>query len=251
MKKYCLLSLLCLFSLNSFAQVSLGEFKKLVSIFHTEFDQELRAKNSLMIINNPPNPSMPDFWWNMIQRHASYSGYLSPEGQTTHYLFLFGGYAKIEGMKLEGVAMTLCHELGHGIGGNPLKDSGEKVRASVEGQADYYAARFCLKRILKHLPVKNPVVPLNGYVDTRCREHFKKQIDIEMCFRAFETLENERLFFRTQPGEETEVFYERPEQNTTNEINLDPYFYPTPQCRLDTMVNGVLGLERPLCWWKP
>lgn len=251
MKKPFIFLLVCLISLNLKAEVSLPEFKKLVGFFHAEFDQELRARNSIMLINNPPNPSTPDFWWNMPQRHASYSGYLSPEGQITHYLFLFGGYAAIKGMSLEGVAMTLCHELGHGIGGIPLKDSGEKVRASVEGQADYFAARFCIKRILKYFPVKAPVVALDHFVESRCKESFKTPSDIEMCFRAFNVLEMERLFFRTQPEEETETFYDRPETSSTHEINLDPYFYPSPQCRLDTMVNGVLGKERPLCWWKP
>lgn len=251
MKTLILFLFIGLISQNVKAEVSLPEFKKLVTYFHAEFDQELRAKNSIMLINNPPNPSTPDFWWNMPQRHASYSGYLGPEGQITHYLFLFGGYAAIKGMTPEGVAMTLCHELGHGIGGMPLKDSGEKVRASVEGQADYFAARFCIKRMLKYFPVKTPVTPLDHFVEVSCKENYKTQIDREICFRAFGVLEMERLYFRTQPEEETETWYDRPDLSVTNEINLDPYFYPSPQCRLDTMVNGILGKERPLCWWKP
>ncbi len=251
MKKALIFLFIGLMSHNLKAEVTLPEFKKLVGFFHAEFDQELRAKNSIMLINNPPNPASPDFWWNMPQRHASYSGYLSPEGQITHYLFLFGGYAAIKGMNVEGVAMTLCHELGHGIGGMPLKDSGEKIRASVEGQADYFAARYCIKRMLKYFPAKGPVQALDHFVEVRCKESFKSLPEIEMCLRAFNVLEMERLYFRTQPEEETETFYDRPETSVAQEISLDPYFYPSPQCRLDTMVNGILGKERPLCWWKP
>lgn len=229
--------------------MSLPEFKKLVDVFHQEFDQELRQKNSLMIINNPTGGDA-DFWWKMDQRHASYSSYQDPNGSLTHFLFLFGGYARIPGMTIEGVAMTLCHELGHGIGSAPLKECGEKRCASVEGQADYFAARFCIKRILKRLPVTLST-PLDSYTEQKCQERFKTKSELEMCYRSFRVLENERLFFRTEEGSAVETYYDRPDLSVVDKVELDPYFYPEAQCRLDTMVNGILELERPLCWWRP
>lgn len=248
MKNLILIISLILIPLSSRAEVSLGEFKKLVEVFHKEFDSELRAKNSLMIINNPTGGDV-DFWWKMDQRHASYSGYLDPNGSTTHFLFLFGGYARIPKMTLSGVAMTLCHELGHGIGGAPLKDSGEKIRASVEGQADYFAARFCLKRILKHLPAVSDHA-VDPYLKTRCEEKYSGA-DLLMCTRAMAELENERIFFRTTEGGESETYFDRLDITITDHVELDPYYYPSAQCRLDTMINGILELPRPLCWWKP
>lgn len=242
-------ALLLVFSFSLQAEVSLTEFKKLTEIFHKEYDQELKAQGAVMIINNPTGGD-PDFWWKMEARHASYSGYLDPNGTLTHFLFLFGGYARIPGMDLEGVAMTLCHELGHGIGGDPKKESGEKVRASVEGQSDYFAARYCLKRILKHLPIR-PLHSLDSFVVSRCNERFKADQERVMCYRSFLVLEKERLFFRTQEGGGMETYYDRPDPTVVDKIELDPYFYPEAQCRLDTMVNGILELERPRCWWKP
>ncbi len=236
-----------LLSFSLSAEVSLPEFKKLVSVFHQEFDQELKARKSIMIINNAVAGDT-EFWWKMDRRHAAYSS-SEDDGVTTHFLFLFGGYARIPGMTVEGVAMTLCHELGHGIGGDPKKDCGEKSCASVEGQADYFAAKFCIKRILKHLPVKS-ALPLNSYLEKKCLQHFKTKAELEMCHRSFRVLENERLFFRTQEGIATETFYDRPDRSVTDQVNHSPYFYPEAQCRLDTMMNGLLGLERPACWWK-
>jgi hypothetical protein len=37
--------------------------------------------------------------------------------------------------------------------------------------------------------------------------------------------------------------------NVVDELDLSPSFYPEAQCRLDTMINGLLSLERPVCWY--
>lgn len=237
-----------LISFNLKAQVAYDDFKNLVKIFHLEFDAELKQKNAKMIINNPVGND-PDFWWKQTAIRASYSGHLDENGRVIHYIFLFSGYAKIPGMDITGLAMTLCHELGHGIGGNPKKMSDEKVPASVEGQADYFAARFCIKRILKHLPNIN-AKPFNSFVQKRCMDRYKNLNDQEMCYRAFRVLEKERLFFRMKEGGGEETSFDRTDPTVVKSVDLDPYFYPEPQCRLDTMINGLLELERPRCWWK-
>ncbi len=231
------------------ASVSLREFKSLVEIFHKEYDQELASQKSVFKVNHTAPGANPDMWWNLPNVHASYSSH-TENGIRTHFIFLFGGYAKIEGMTIEGIANTLCHELGHGIGGAPFKDKVESYLVSTEGQADYYATKVCLKRILKHLPVKRTPAPLDGFVDAKCRQYSKTPAELQMCYRSFETLENERLFFRIEEdGKDT--FYDRPDLSVVAKVNTAPDFYPDGQCRLDTMVNGVLGLERPKCWYKP
>ncbi len=238
-----------LFSSHSFAGITLPEFKKLVDIFHKEYDQELKAQNAIFKVNHTAPGADPDMWWNLPNVHASYSSH-TENGIRTHFLFLFGGYARLEGMTIEGVANTLCHELGHGIGGAPYKDKVESYLVSTEGQADYYATKVCIKRILKYISPKKPISALDGFVDLKCRKYSKTTAELQMCYRGFETLENERLFFRIEEdGKET--FYDRPDLSVTLKINTAPDFYPDSQCRLDTMVNGILGLERPLCWFKP
>lgn len=239
-----------LLSLSSaFAQVSKAEFSKLVDVFHLEYDQELARQSAVFKVNHTSSGADPDMWWNLPNIHASYSSH-TENGIRTHFLFLFGGYARINGMTIEGLANTLCHELGHGIGGAPFKDKTESYLVSTEGQADYYATKVCLRRILKHLPIKKNPIAIDGFVDMKCRQHSKTSADLQMCLRSFETLENERLFFRIEEdGKET--FYDRPDLSVATKINTAPDFYPDSQCRLDTMVNGVLGLERPRCWYRP
>lgn len=36
-----------------------------------------------------------------------------------------------------------------------------------------------------------------------------------------------------------------------SEVNKDPYFYPSSQCRLDTMMAGLFEKERLRCWYLP
>ena len=33
------------------------------------------------------------------------------------------------------------------------------------------------------------------------------------------------------------------------ELNLSSEYYPSYQCRIDTLVNGVIGDSRPSCWF--
>ncbi|AUN98425.1 hypothetical protein DOM21_09045 [Bacteriovorax stolpii] len=93
--------------------------------------------------------------------------------------------------------------------------------------------------------------PLDSFTEQKCQERFKTKLELEMCYRSFRVLENERLFFRTQEGSGVETYYDRPDLSIVNKIDLVSCFYPEAQCRLDTKVNGILELERPLCWWKP
>jgi len=232
------------------AEVTYPEFKKLTLIFHKEYDAELAAKKENFKVNQTAPGMDPDMWWNMPMIRAAYSS-LTENGFKTHLLFLFGAYAKIPGMTIEGLANTLCHELGHGLGGAPYKVTTDSYSVSVEGQADYYSTKVCLKRILKYMPPNKNSQTSNGedgYIDGKCKTYFTSKADIEMCLRSFGALESERIFFRIEEnGKET--FFDRPDQSIVTEINTAADFYPEAQCRLDTMVNGILGIDRPRCWY--
>lgn len=240
-----------LLPLSSFAQISLMEFEMVSNVFYQEFSEELKKNNATLYINRPPAPQMPHYWWELDVVHASYTSY-SDESGTDHNLYLFGGFARMEGMTVDGVAMTLCHELGHGIGGLPLKNKpANDYPASTEGQSDYYAARHCIKRIYKALPESFPIYAPNSFAQEQCLKHFKDEEDIQLCYRGFQTLEVEKIFLRTQITDGTDVSYDTPDQTIVTRMDLSPTFYPSPQCRLDTMVAGILEQERPRCWWAP
>lgn len=67
-----------------------------------------------------------------------------------------GGMARYGIINEEAFLSTLCHELGHLLGGAP---HGHEI--SYEGQADYYAPMKCMERILRKLKVTTIAVPKN------------------------------------------------------------------------------------------
>lgn len=245
-----ILAFLLLPSSLAFAQVSLTEFRQISEAFQQEWNADLSAQKSELFINRAPSPQFPNYWWDLDYTHASYSTYTRPEsGIREHNLFLFGGYARIPGMTPDLVMATLCHELGHGIGGAPLKKKKDPEPISAEGQSDYFAYRFCLERMFKRVPAKAPVVAVSSYVEILCRSQSRDSASLEFCYRGFQTLEVERMVFKKSPNGETS--YETPDTSVVSEVNDSETYYPSAQCRIDTMMAGLLKQERPRCWWAP
>lgn len=232
------------------AQITEADFRLVTQAFHDEYDSELKSRNQAISINPASSPAMIGFWWKLDEVRAAYSSLFDKDTKIlTHYLFLLGGYARMSGMTRDGVAATLCHELGHGIGGGPYKNyEFEDTDVSVEGQADYFAFRYCLARIFKRLPPTGPVKPLSDYTDSLCKN--RPVTSYAFCTRAFQTLESERTFFKLNPDDPNSS-YDQHDPTTVASVEKDPYFYPSTQCRLDTMMNGILEKERPRCWYAP
>lgn len=238
------------YSYQASAQLTHDEVYQLRDLFYSEFAPDLTQLGHKLTINPPPAPSMPHYWLDLEMRHASYSTFVNELGQREHYLFVFGGMARFPNTTKDAVALTLCHELGHGIGGEPYKAKPEtEPLTSVEGQSDYFAAHSCIKRIMKHIPMLEIPAP-HPYAAQTCPAHFSTPADIQFCYRFFRALELEREFYRTQPKIEEETNYETPDKSIAPETNLVPTYYPSAQCRLDTLIAGYLGQERPACWWK-
>lgn len=249
-KNTFLVLVLLLAGFKSFAQISEADFEIVIRAFHAEYDSELKTKNQSIVVNPASNPQMVGFWWKLDEIRAAYSSMFDEETKTQqHYLFLLGGYARMKGMTRDAVAATLCHELGHGIAGEPYKVfEYEETNVSVEGQADYFAFRYCLPRIFKRLPAQYAVKALNAYTESQCQTVAKESY--QFCTRAFQTLEAERTFFRLSPDDPNTEF-DKHDRSVASKVVTDPYYYPSSQCRLDTMMNGILGKERPHCWYVP
>ena len=61
---------------------------------------------------------------------------------------MYGGLARHSKMTTDGLALIICHEIGHHIGGAPKYHSRENGNwGSSEGQADYFATLKCLIRL--------------------------------------------------------------------------------------------------------
>ncbi len=210
MKLIGLLLAVCL-STPLFAAITEGELDAVFTALKNAYPDEKIDLNAL-------GPT-PDFWWNLEAPRASYSASKNSEGEILHHLFFFGGLARLPEMSPEGAALILCHELGHGIAGPPLKRGSS---SSVEGEADYFATYSCLPRLLSYL-----------------------SWDSESIISGIAV----QLVLINKQG--AAANYEERDEQVVEEINQDPSFYPGNQCRLDTLLAGARREERPRCWWVP
>ena len=142
------------------------------------------------------------------------------------------------------------------MGGAPFKLRDERALVSVEGQADYYAYRSCLARIFKKLPASGLISPVNAFTDSLCKKTFTKFDDLVFCTRAFQVLEIERMYlaYLSKGVSESALLttaYDKPDLTNVTQVETKEDFYPSGQCRLDTMMAGLLQKPRPRCWFLP
>lgn len=136
-------------------------------------------------------------------------------------LLVYRGMAHRREIDPDSLALIVCHELGHLYGGAPLKPEGKYIAA--EGQADYFATRYCLRRALASIR--------------------KDRIDE----RALAAIHRVGAFLANN-WEHPIPSFKTPAQNSVSKTILD---HPKPQCRFDTYWAGYNGMPRPNCWYAP
>ncbi len=129
-----------------------------------------------------------------------------------------GGLSRYHLINEEGFITTLCHELGHLLGGKPMRND-----ISFEGQADYYSTSGCLERMLVRL--KKP---------HEFRDQIKGPKSLTSYYAELAKVPAPRL--------------DTPDQNIVSQTLRS---HPTPQCRFDTMIAALEENSRPRCWFKP
>lgn len=159
-----------------------------------------------------------------------------------------GGMARYYLITEEGFLTTICHELGHLIGGSPHSRT-----ISYEGQADYYSTMKCMEGLLTAL----------DYPDTRAAElPACKGSFCEARLMGAKSLSSYYASLARTPAPALETpSRARPAQTLRS--------HPEAQCRFDTMVAGLLcgnrndfsydnahdgacpDVPRPRCWWVP
>lgn len=111
------------------------------------------------------------------------------------------------------ILLVLCHELGHHLAGPPKAQRGGW--ASCEGQADYWATANCFRQVVRsNVSVEN--------ISLNLTTHYSQ------------------LSFKSPPSLN---------RRSTTEVLRINYGYPSPQCRLDTLLAGYYGDRRPNCWF--
>jgi hypothetical protein len=114
----------------------------------------------------------------------------------------------------EALKLLLCHEVGHLLGGAPLKS--RNGWSSTEGQADFFSSASCARNL--------------GYDEGAF-------LDAALALT--------RIY-----AEVTRQAPPRLDSCDDRQVERTNYGYPAVQCRLDTLVAGWRGRVRPGCWFK-
>lgn len=128
-------------------------------------------------------------------------------------IVVWGGMLSHSKMTANSLMLLLCHELGHFLGGPPLKS--RKGWSSTEGQADFFSTNSCLKDL---------------------------GVDEGQFIAAALAL----TAIYAQVSLQTPPRLDECDQSIVTRTNFG---YPGLQCRLDTLVAGWNETERPKCWF--
>lgn len=185
---------------------------------------------------------------------------------------MYGGLARHPLTTDDGFRLVVCHELGHHIGGAPRKGASW---ASNEGQADYFGAMKCLRRVLEKEDNVAYVskMTVDEAATKACQAKYSNADEIALCQRV--SMAGKSLgSLLGELGGNSNVKFDTPDKSVVSRTNDA---HPAAQCRLDTYFSGTLCDKtweqdvdkndpkigtcikrdgytvgtRPLCWYKP
>lgn len=150
-----------------------------------------------------------------------------------------GGMARYGLIIEEAFILSICHELGHLLGGSP-----QLGEISLEGQSDFYAGQVCIEKMLEQIkPLLS--IDFDDDVTRACEE--QKSSKTNHCLRAMQGAKSLTSYYAELEGVRFPTF-DTPSTFITK-ATLESH--PSAQCRLDTFKNGYFRKLRPRCWFKP
>ncbi len=174
-----------------------------------------------------------------------------------------GGIARHPEINKDSFALIVCHEIGHHLAGGPMV-----WRFSVEGQADYYGASACLRRLLPLMPATSkPEHPLAyGMLEHICSRGMQNTDDQKLCIRIASAGLSLTRFFAVE-NELPMPAFDISDETVSIGVTSGA---ASPQCRLDTylaaalcdhsantdapsdkkwLCEGDTVAARPVCWY--
>ena len=160
------------------------------------------------------------------------------EQDTKKFLItIYGGLARHKDVTKDGVTATLCHELGHHMGGYPKKSTNKW--SSAEGQSDYYATMKCLRRIWEkadnRTALANQEIP--AALKNECAKSFTTDESQALCQRMGLAGRSVSLMIQDLDHDSLVPKFETPDTLVVRAMN---YLHPFAQCRLDTFFQGAV-----------
>ena len=163
----------------------------------------------------------------------------------SNFTIIFSGaFVRLPLMNRLGVAFILCHELAHLKGGEPrIQADPLSLWASAEGQSDYWAATVCLPEFMQKSASVFKDVLVSKESLRICKDHNNPVVCAQIITSGETFLKATAEWVKAEPVSLTDNW----DHSVVDKVNRS---YPTPQCRLQTVVHGALQLQRPSCWYS-
>jgi hypothetical protein len=242
--------LLFLFVSSANAAITQPELSAIFDAVDQAYQPELKEYEELIFNKDAGVPNWS--WWDSEVWLAKYHQFStlddpSRDELVQHYIWVHGGLAKTQFMTVIGMTQVVCHEMGHGFGGAPYKNNG----STSEGQSDYYSTFDCMRKVLPIL-LPSSSMPLALSLETQCRNTFSNEpSELDYCLLAMESVMVEQQFFIENEYIGVTTGFQTPDNYVETKINTGDTYYPSPQCRIDTLISGILKQPRPRCWYVP
>ncbi len=193
---------------------------------------------------------------------------------TTWTINMYGGLARYPTMTVDGMALVVCHETGHHLGGAPKIGGDATYWASNEGAADYFGVLKCMRHMFADDDNATIVsqMSVEPTIQKNCAAQFQDVKDQALCQRSA-TAGILLGHILGELGQEAVPSVDTPSQSVVDQTDDE---HPAAQCRLDTYFQGAnctadlatfqdgadyhvgtctaptfkMGL-RPTCWFKP
>ncbi|HAZ08586.1 MAG TPA: hypothetical protein DCZ01_08725 [Elusimicrobia bacterium] len=231
------------------------------------YKEEVAKRKAVLVFHN--------FWNSDINN--SYAWQAVGTNPMEYHVKIEGGYSRHPAMTEEALVHGICHEVGHHLGGAPLKTSQNRlelgIRVSVEGQADYFASMICFKRVFADHArdlSQEESARIPEALKQSCRRVYGSGNQFKLCLMTISA----GLISVEASTEGTSQPPPKLDRNDTLVVDQTIENEPSRQCRLDTVVAGALcnkeeklffedptqgvcgSLEgeqtgqRPHCWFK-
>lgn len=149
-----------------------------------------------------------------------------------------GGYSRFYLINESAFLLTICHELGHLLGGDPSQD-----QISYEGQSDYYSAGECAKLLFSAID-RPQAHPISSEVKSICGSQ-PNLTESSLCERILEGGLSATAYYAELEGTRFPKYSTPSSERVKKTIST----HPSAQCRLDTIFTGFHQTPRPNCWY--
>jgi len=222
--------IILLLSISSFA-LDQESFKEIIDKVTAPYLNEIKALSTELIV---------DIDWKSDHPNASVSMRRGKVIMNFH-----GGFVRKNSLSDDALAITVCHEIGHLVGGYPKVFPTQKY--SSEAQSDYFATSQCIKKYFasnSRLLTEQEKLPLTQKQRQLCH-------DRNSCLRGLIAIKS---LSKAYPGKKDINSFSTEVVSTTNYND-----YPSAQCRVDTLRAGLLCKKescmvgpgkRPTCWYN-